>query len=258
MLSLNKKQNSHNSHSLPQDLELEDKQSLVSVKDSKKVIFTYIILCLALLISIFGNFALGILSLKLATREKIYVTRKNEIEIAEEKDPHFRSDPVIQQTVSNFLYLTQEWDASIPDNNLQDSGVKLKGEDRYIQVPTRVYVGSYLLEVGFRRQYLENMSEVIDPVFYQGRLSSDLKIYHIGKPERFKDNLYRLKVIMTRTEKINEIETQEVQLQQIIYLQATQPYNLVLGEDEPSNFRKQIKKLLQNGLIIYKIVPLTS
>lgn len=258
MLSFNKNKNSRKSDRLPQDLELEDKQSLVTVKDSKKVIFTYIIFCLALLISIFGNFTLGILSLRLATREKIYVTRKDEVEIAEEKDPHFRSDLVIQQTVSDFLYLTQEWDASIPDSDVQDSGVQLKGENSYIRVPTRVYVGSYLLEVGFRRQYLENMSEDIEPVFYQGRLSSDLKIYHIGKPERFKDNLYRLKVIMTRTEKINEIEIQEVQLQQIIYLQATQPYNLVLGEDEPSNFRKQIAKLLQNGLIIYKIVPVTS
>ena len=258
MLSLNKNKNSRKSHNLPQNLELEDKQSLVTTKDSKKVIFTYIILSIALLVSIFGNFVLGILSLKLATREKIYVTRKDEVEIAEEKDPYFRSDPVIQQTISNFLYLTQEWDASIPDSNLKDSGIQLKGENSYIRVPTKVYVGSYLLEVGFRRQYLENISETIDPVFYQGRLSSDLKIYHIGKPERFKDNLYRVKVIMTRTEKINDIEIQEVQLQQIVYLQATQPYNLVLGENEPSDFRKQIAQLLKNGLIIYKIVPVTS
>lgn len=245
------------SHDLPQELELEDKLCLVSTQDSKKVIVTYIVLSGALLISILVNLLFGVLSLKLATKEKIYVTRKDKIEIAEEKEPDFRTDRVIQETISDFLYLTHEWDSSLPNRN-KDPGVQLKGEDSYFRVPTKVYAASYLLEVGFRKQFLAKIAEQIDPLFYQGRLSSELKIYHIGKPERFQDNLYRAKVIVTRTEKTNEVETREVQLTQIIYLQATRPYNLVLGEQEPSNFRKQLDHLLRNGLIIYKITPVTS
>ena len=253
MLTFNQK-----SHDLPQELELEDKQSLVSTKDSKKVIFTYIILSLALLTSIVGNFTLGFLSLQLSTKEKIFVTRKDEIEIAEEKEPNFRSDSIIQATISDFLHLTHEWDSSIPNSNIEDPGVQLQGEDGYFRVPTKVYAASYLLEVGFRKQFLAKISQDIDPLFYQGRFSSDLKVYHIGKPERFKDNLYRVRVILTRTEKNNEVEVQEVKIEQIIYLQATRPYNLILGDQEPSNFRKQLNHLLRNGLIIYKITPVPS
>lgn len=256
MLTSNNKKCS--SDDTTQVIELEDKQGLVSTKDSKKVITTYIVLSFTLLVSILVNFVFIILSLQLATKEKIYVTIGDGVEIAEEKDPYFRSDQVIQETISDFLYLTHEWDSSISNSSNEDTGVKLKGEDSYFKVPTKVYAASYLIEVGFRQQFLEKISQEISPDFYQGRLSSELKIYHLGKPERFEKNLYRVPVIMTRTEKTNEIETQEVQLNQTIYLQATRPYNLVLGKDEPSNFRKQLNHLLRNGLIIYKIAPATS
>jgi hypothetical protein len=251
------KNKKHKLDDTTQVTELEDKPALVSTKESNKVITTYIVLSFALLLSILVNFTFIILSLRLATKEKIYVTIGDEVEIAEEKDPYFRSDRVIQETISDFLYLTHEWDSSIPNSSNEDSGVKLEGENSYFKVPTKVYAASYLLEVGFRQQFLEKISQEINPDFYQGRLSSDLKIYHIGKPERFEKNLYRVAVIMTRTEKTSEIETQEVQLNQTIYLQATRPYNLILGDREPSNFRKQLNHLLRNGLIIYEIKPVT-
>jgi hypothetical protein len=60
---------------------------------------------------------------------------------------------------------------------------------------------------------------------------------------------------MTRTELIDGVEEKETQINQIIYLEATRPYQLVLGNEEPRAFKKQLNNLLKNGLIIYKISP---
>lgn len=238
------------------DKELNHQESLIETKDSNKVILIFFILALSLLFSLITNLGFIYLSLNLGTREKIFVTRQGEIEIAEEKDPYFRSDKLIEETVSNWLSLTHEWDASIPNSAAKDAGVQLKGEDnKYFRVPTKTYTASYLLEVGFRKQYLAEISQQIPSSFYHGKISSDLKIYHIGNIERIDDNLYQVKVIMTRTDKSDTVELQETQLNQTIYLQATKPYRLVLEDEEPSAFRKQLNQLLKNGLIIYKILP---
>ena len=237
--------------------ELEYQESLVETKDSNKVIIIFFILAIGLLFSAITNLGFVYLSLHLGTREKIFVTRQGEVEIAQEKDPNFRSDRVIEETVSNWLYLTHEWDSSIPNSAAKDPGVQLKGEtnNKYFKVPTKTYTASYLLEVGFRKQFLEEISQQIPSSFYHGKISSDLKIYHIGNTERIDDNLYRVRVIMTRTDKSDTAEIQETQINQIVYLQATKPYRLVLGDKEPSAFRKQLNQLLKNGLIIYKVSP---
>lgn len=241
----------------PIEKELEQQESLVQTKDSNKVIIIFFILAITLLFSTIINIGFIYLSLRLGTRDKIFVTRQGEMEIAQEKDPNFRSNKIIEETVSNWLYLTHEWDSSIPDSTAKDPGVLLKGEidNKYFRVPTKVYTASYLLEVGFRKQFLEGISSDISSSFYHGKISSELKIYHIGNAERIDDNLYKVKVIMTRTEKSDTVELQEIQINQIIYLQATKPYRLVLGDQEPSNFRKQLNQLLKNGLIIYKVSP---
>ena len=110
-----------------------------------------------------------------------------------------------------------------------------------------------MLELGFRNEFLERFSKSIPSNFYQGNVSSEVKIYHIGNITRVKDNLYTIRVIMSRTERDAVAETQEVKFDQIFHLQATQPHRLILGDEEPSAFRKQLNLLLKNGLIIYKI-----
>ena len=248
---LNKDKNSS-----PIELELEEQESLVKAKDSNKVIIIFFLLTTSLLISVFANIGLVYLSLNLGTREKIFVTRQGEIEIAHEKDPHFRSDKLIEETVSNWLHLTHEWDSSVPGSLAKDPGVQLIGNDnKYFRIPTKSYVASYLLEVGFRKQYLERLSKSIPSTFYSGRIESNLKIYFVGNTERINDNLYKVDVIFTRTDLEGSVELQETQISQTIYLQATKPYRLVLKNEDPSIFRKQLNHLLKNGLIIYKISP---
>jgi hypothetical protein len=235
---------------------LEEKKDLIKAKDTNKVIIIFFFLGISLLISASINLLFVYLSLTLATREKIFVMRQGEIEIAQEKDPSFRSEKVIEETVATFLYLTHEWDSQIPERAGKDPGVQLKGEqNKYFRVPTKVYTASYLLEVGFRKQFLQELAKSIPSSFYHGRLSSTLKIYHLGNTERIDDRLYRVKVIMTRTELIDGVEEKETQINQTIYLEATRPYRLVLGNEEPRAFKKQLNNLLKNGLIIYKISP---
>ena len=237
-------------------VELENRESLIESKDSNKVIFVFFLLATSLLVSVLGNIGLIYLSLNLGTREKIFVTRKGEIEIAREKDPNFRDDKLIEETVSNWLYLTHEWDASVPRTSAKDPGVQLIGNDnKYFKVPTKAYVASYLLEIGFRKQYLEELSKSVPSGFYSGKIESNLKLYFIGNTERIDDYLYKVDVIFTRTDIQENIELEETQINQTIYLQATKPYRLLLEDEDPSIFRKQLNQLLKNGLIIYKVSP---
>ncbi|MGL5938847.1 MAG: hypothetical protein ACRC2S_00440 [Waterburya sp.] len=239
--------------------ELEEKESLIKTKDTNKIIIIFFVLGISILISTVINLGFIYLALQLGTREKIFVTRQGETEIAEEKDPHYRTEQAIKETVSDFLYLTHEWHSEIPGSYAKDPGVQLKGEqNKYFRVPTTTYTASYLLEVGFRKKFLEELSQSIPSTFYHGKFSSHVKIYFIGNTERIDNNLYRVEVVMTRTDIDANAELEEIEIHQIIYLQATEPYRLVLGNQEPSMFRKQLNKLLKNGLIIYKISPLIA
>jgi hypothetical protein len=148
------------------DRELKDESSLITTKDSNKVIIVFFILAISLLISGIINLGFIYLSLKLTTQDKIFVTNKGQIEIAEEKDPDFRTDRVIEETISNWLYLTHEWDYPSSNNAASDPGVQLQGEDNhYFKVPSKVYAASYLLEIGFREKFLEELSKSIPASF---------------------------------------------------------------------------------------------
>lgn len=237
-------------------VELKEKKSLIESKDSNKIIIVFFLLSTSLVISILANIGLVYLSLILGTREKVYVSRKGEIEIAQEKDPNFRDDKLIEETVSNWLYLTHEWDSSVPGSSAKDPGVQLLGRNnKYFRIPTKSYVASHLLEVGFREKFLETLSESIPSGFFNGKTESNLNLYFIGNTERIDDYLYKVDVIFTRTDLENNIEISETQVNQTIYLQATKPYRLVLKDKDPSVFRKQLEQILKNGLIIYKISP---
>jgi hypothetical protein len=60
---------------------------------------------------------------------------------------------------------------------------------------------------------------------------------------------------MTRTEVGKNAEIKEIKISQVIYLEATEPYRLVLKNREKSDFKIQLNQLLKNGLIIYKVLP---
>ena len=242
---------------MPKTETLNHQPSLIETKETNKVILIFFFLTITLITSVIVNLGLTFLTWKLATKEKIYVAHQGEMEIAAEKDPNFRSNQMIQETVINWLYLMWEWDAKIPGNPNLDPGIRVKGNNSFHQfkVPTRVYTASYLLEIGFREKFLKKISEIIPSNYYQGGMTSNLKIYHLGNSQRIDDGLYKIDVVMTRTDVALGSEISETKINRTIYLKSILPYRLLLQKNEPSAFRKELQSLLKNGLIIYKIEP---
>ncbi len=236
---------------------LEAKNSLIETKDTNKVIKIFVFFAVSLLICSVANFSLVFLAIKLSAKEKIFVLEQDKIQIAQEKDPNFRSNQVIRDTVIDWLHLTWEWEPSIDGQSTPDLGVTVKSaEGLSFTVPSRVYLGSYLLEIGFREKFLEQLSRIIPRSFYSGKLSSNLKIYYTSTPQRIDEYHYKIDVILTRTDIGEYNEIGEAKIDRTIYLRTMHPYELILDEDEPSPLRKKLHELLKNGLLISKIEPL--
>jgi len=235
--------------------EIKPNKSLIGIKDTNKIVLTLILLTAGLLISLFGNLALITNNSKLAARDKIFVEQEDgTTQTAVEKDALFRSDEVIKETIINWLYLTWEWDSRIGENDRRDRGITIEKRGVKYVVPTRVYTASYLIEDSFRYEFLKAISKIIPKEVYDGRLTSNLIIYHIGDPIRNKDK-YEVEVIATRFD-ISETgggEKKQAKFNKILELRAIEPYKNVLGDEEPSAFRRHLNELLKNGLIVSSI-----
>ena len=233
--------------------ELKAKTALIPTKDKNKVVRIFTILSLGLSLSLLVNFTLTINNFLLARKQKIYVEQENgSTKIAQEKDRNYRSESVIRQTVTNWLYLNWEWDGRIPNSEQLDPGIHLK-EAPKMKVLTIVYLASYFIEAGFRTEFLKEMSALIPKSVYLGNATSNLTIYHLGTPTRIDDTTYQIKVIATRTELSESGESAHTKFNKVFTLKTIEPYRLLLGENEPSAFRKQLNELLKNGLMIANI-----
>ena len=233
--------------------ELKEKTDLIEVKDTNRVVVVLTILASSLLLFSLSSLLLGISNYHLAKKQKIYVEQPDGlIEVAQSKDFDYRSEQVVKETITNWLYLTWEWDNRIPNSQEKDPGVTLAHEANYVKVPAKVYTASYLMDEGFRQEFLKRMSELIPQSVYRGALTSNLTIYHLGQPLR-NGNQYEIQVIATRTDLSNNGEKAQTKFNKIFVLETIEPYHLLLGKDEPSAFRKQLEQLLKNGLIIKEI-----
>ena len=234
-------------------LELKEKTDLINIKDRNPVLLSLISLAFSLSLSFLAILLLTFNNYKLAQKEKIFVEQSSgTTQVAQEQDYDFRSEEVIRKTISDWLYLTWEWDSTIANSEKLDLGVKIKHEKKDVQVPSKVYAASYLIESGFRQEFLSGISELIPTSFYSGNFTSQLTIYHIGKPIR-NDDRYKVKVIATRKDLSSSGEVMEAKFNKIITMKPIEPYRLVLLEDEPSAFKKNLHHLLKNGLMITSI-----
>lgn len=239
---MNGTQTSHN---------LESKTDLIAVKESNKVLTIFGLLTSGLLLSFIAILVLVVTNYNLAKKEKIYVEQLNgQTKVARAKDYDFRSEQAIRETVTKWLYLMWEWDSRIADSEELDPGFNVGNRQK---VPTKVYAASYLIVDGLRQEILKGMANVIPDSVYDGRLTSNLTIYHIGKPVRKEKDLYEVYVIASRTDISNRGEEGSTKFNKIITLKTIEPYQLVMGADEPSAFRKQLNNLLQSGLIVIGI-----
>ena len=242
---------------LPKEKNLYDKTALIEVKDENKIVRSLTILSSGLLISVFGILILIINNFSLARRQSIYVQQTDgTTEEAREEDRQYRSNEVIRQTLSTWIYLTWEWNTSIPNTDQKDDGIEIGKPSERLRVPSKTYLASYLLIEGFRQEFLKKIATIIPNSIYQDRVgntTSIVKIYHLSNAQRIDRTTYTINVIFTRTDIEDGTERAETKSSKTFIFKAIEPDELVLGENESGAFRKQLNELLKNGLIISDI-----
>lgn len=175
---------------------------------------------------------------------------------AQEFDESHRENEVIKNTVYSFIKLVNEWDNKIPGSDKTDrEGTKINGGSGI--VPTKAYIGSYLLEKGFRTEFLKEWSQVVPSEVYSGSRISIVRIYSISTPRQISRTRWEIDTVVSRVEKgtNNTGDRKETSFNRTYTVQAIVPDKLVLREDEPLSFRYHVNSLLKNGLIITDIVP---
>ncbi|MCU0567063.1 MAG: hypothetical protein MUF49_10750 [Oculatellaceae cyanobacterium Prado106] len=190
----------------------------------------------------------------LANRGKVYVQmRDGTTNVAQEYDDQYRDSKIIQNTIVTWMQLAFEWDNKIPGSQQTDTGMEILRA----QVPTKVYLAGYLLEDGFRQEFLKQMGESIIPRdVFSGNRRSVLRFYSIGNPRQIAVGRWQVDVVATRIESGPTKTLREVPINRTITVQAIPPVPPALGENEPLVWRQKIYELLQNGLMITDVVPL--
>jgi hypothetical protein len=204
----------------------------------------------ALVVLLFISFS----NRSLANRGKVYVQLKDgSTEMAQEFDDQHRDAKVIQNAVVAWMQLTFEWDNKIPGSDKTDAGMEVLKE----QVPTKAYLAGYLLQDGFRQEFLRQLGASIIPHdVYTGNRRSVLRFYSIGTPRQIAAGRWEVDVVATRIESGATKTLREVPINRRITVQAIPYVPPALGEDEPLVWRQKIYQLLSNGLMITDIVPL--
>lgn len=234
-----------------------DKNSPFALKDENKIVLALICLALGLILQSLAMFFVVANNRILATRGKVYVqlpdgTTKETQEFAESH----RRNEVLQKTVIDFIRLTNEWDNKITGSDKLDrEGTKLEGSNDV--VPIKAYIGSYLLETGFRTEFLKEWSQVVPSDVYSGGRISIVRVYSISTPRQISDTRWEVDTVASRIEKgTGSIgEKREVSFNRTYTLQSIVPDKLTLGEDEAVVFRRHVNSLLKNGVMITDIVP---
>jgi hypothetical protein len=190
----------------------------------------------------------------LADRGKVYVQmRDGTTDLAQEYDDQYRDSKVIQNTIVAWMQLTFEWDNKIPGTDQTDAGIEVLKE----QVPTKAYLAGYLLQDGFRQEFLRQLgASVIPHDVFSGNRRSVLRFYSIGIPRQIAMGRWEVDIVATRIESGATKTLREVPINRTITVQAIPQVAPALGENEPLVWRQKVYQLLSNGLIITDIVPL--
>ena len=194
----------------------------------------------------------------LATRGKTYVQMSDgTTQLAQEFDVLHRRPEVIKATAARWLQLSFEWDNRIPGNDTQqDQGVDVD-KQKQNKVPTKVYLASYLMEPGFRQQFLKLMAGEVIPVdVLTGRRKSVVRFYSISDPRQVAQNRWDVDIVASRVERSATQELGETKLNRTITLQAIPPIDLALKQEDPDLWRKTIYELTKGGLTITEVKPL--
>lgn len=229
----------------------------ISLKDENKLVLALVGLASGLILLVFVMLFLVANNRVLATREKVYIQMPDgTTKEAQEFDASHRENIVLQKTVIDFIKLTNEWDNKIPGSDKVDrEGTRIeKGNE---VVPTKAYIASFLIEDGFRTEFLKQWSQIVPNDVYSGGRISLVRIYSISTPRQISETRWEVDTVVSRIEKGtgNVGDRREVAFNRTYTLQAIVPSKLALGEDESVVFRRHVHELLKNGVMITKITP---
>lgn len=208
---------------------LEDKVYL-PIKSENSLIIILGILGMALLVSLFGNIFQLFNNRALAQRESVYVQQADGTTVkASEFDVFHREADVIKQTAVRWMQMTFEWDNLIPGSNAEDPGYEIEGTTR--SIPTEVYLASYLMQDGFRQEFLRILGEQKIPTGVMlGRDKSVVRFFAISDPRQVGEGLWEVDIVATRIERDRNQETNEVPMNRTITLQAIPPIEPVFAD----------------------------
>ncbi|MEM9503453.1 MAG: hypothetical protein AAGA01_05795 [Cyanobacteria bacterium P01_E01_bin.43] len=238
------------------DADVSEQAVYLPIKSENSLIIVMGVLGAGLLISIVANLVLLFNNRALAERESIYVQQTDGTTAkAAEFDVIHREAEVIQNTAVRWMQLTFEWDNQIPGSNAEDQGYAIEGTTQ--KVPTEVYLASYLMDQGFRPEFLRLMgTEKISPGVLQGSVRSSVRFFAVSDPRQVGEGLWEVDIVATRIERDRNQEAAEVPMNRTLTLKAIPPVEPVFDDLEPLAWRKQMYDLLANGLLIVKVEPL--
>lgn len=233
----------------------EPKQVFLPIQSENTLLLIMGALGIGLLVSIFCILFLLFNNRALATKRSIYVQQTDGSTIkASEFDAIHREADVIKSTAVRWMQMTFEWDNQIPGSEAEDPGYEIEGTTQ--SVPTEVYLASYLMEPGFREEFIRLMAERISPAVLQGSEKSVVRFFAISDPRQVGEATWEVDIVATRIERNDRQETAEVPMNRTITLKAIPPVTPLFQGLEPSAWRSEIYKLLNNGLLITEVAPL--
>lgn len=226
------------------------------IQNENSLILVMGILGIGLLVSGFANVFLLFNNRAIAQRESIYVQQVDGTTTqAAEFDVLHREADVIKNTAVRWMQMTFEWDNKIPGSNAEDPGYEIEGTTQAI--PTEVYLASYLMEEGFRQEFLRIMGEErISPGVMLGRDRSVMRFFAVSDPRQVGEGLWEIDIVATRIERDRNQEVAEIAMNRTITMKAIPPIEPVFDELEPLAWRREVYTLLANGLLITKVEPL--
>ena len=184
----------------------------------------------------------------LARKQRVYVqTLDGTSEPAIQVDPLHREPEILKMTAQSFLQYFFEWSKQLPNGDTDD-GIEAYGAT----IPSKVYIGSYLLEPGLRPELIKAMAnDVIPDEVLNGSLESTIIIHQISEPQQIAPGAWSIRVVAVRIDRNSKGELKEIPFARRIDLKAIQPQkSALLEQDQDSPFSESIRLLLQNGVIV--------
>lgn len=190
-------------------------------------------------------------------------------DLVESRPSWYRTDAVLRVVVEKWIRFTYEWDNSFNDPNADPdpnpTGLERRKTDPGIdigsnaKIPTRAYVGGFLLENDFREAFLEKLVDQVPPNFFNTKglsVEGIVEIYEMSTPRQINQGVWELDVVAVLIEKTPFGET-STRYNRTFTLESRHiPEALFEPNRDPSLLRQRVLELGKLGVMITDIQEL--